>query len=72
MSKKITLNIGSHDFDINVEEVFAEYLITQMTKDFDFNGTNDIKVLLQSYVKKNHELFMQEEKINLLMQKLSL
>lgn len=64
MSKKLGLNIGGRRFDVDVEDNFALFLERQMRKDFNVEGNNDLKVLLQAYVRKNHELFLQEQKIN--------
>ena len=63
MSKKIGLLIGGRRFDVDVEDKFAFFLQAQMSKDFNVDGNNDIKLLLQAYVRKNHELFMQEQEV---------
>ncbi|QOP44255.1 hypothetical protein FJR45_09990 [Sulfurimonas sediminis] len=63
MSKKIGLHIGGRRFDVDVEDKFANFLHTQMSKDFNMEGNNDIKVLLQAYVRKNHELYVQNQKV---------
>ncbi|MDD5157276.1 hypothetical protein [Sulfurimonas sp.] len=64
MSKKLGLNIGGRRFDVDVEDNFAIFLERQMRKDFNMEGNNDLKILLQAYVRKNHELFLQEQRIN--------
>lgn len=64
MSKKLGLNIGGRRFDVDVEDNFALFLEKQMRKDFNVEGNNELKILLQAYVRKNHELFLQEQKIN--------
>ena len=70
MSKKIGLNIGGRRFDVDVEDSFASFLQQQMSKDFNIDGNNDLKVLLQAYVRKNQELFLQEKKIEEIVKKL--
>lgn len=70
MSKKIGLHIGGRRFDVDVEGSFAVFLEKQMAIDFNVEGNNDLKVLLQSYVRKNHELFVQEEKMQKLLKEL--
>jgi hypothetical protein len=70
MSKKIGLHIGGRRFDVDVEENFATFLSAQMTKDFNIDGNNDLKLLLQAYVRKNHELFLQEKKHQDLLEKI--
>ncbi|QOY51508.1 hypothetical protein [Candidatus Sulfurimonas baltica] len=69
MSVKIGLNIGGRHFDVDVEEEFSLFLKQEMAKDFNINGNNDLKVLLQSYVRKNHELFTQEQKMKEIIKK---
>ncbi|QSZ42514.1 hypothetical protein GJV85_10465 [Sulfurimonas aquatica] len=63
MSRKIGLHIGGRRFDVDVADDFAKFLEKEMTKDFNFEGNNDIKIVLQSYVRKAHELYTQEQKI---------
>jgi len=63
MSKKIGLYIGGRRFDVDVEDQFAEFLQEQIAKDFNIDGNNDLKTLLQAYVRNNHELYIQNQKI---------
>ena len=70
MSKKIGLHIGGRRFDVDVEENFAKFLEREMAKDFNVEGNNDLKVLLQAYVRKSHEIYMQEQKMEELLQKI--
>ncbi|HEY9203405.1 hypothetical protein [Sulfurimonas sp.] len=70
MSKKLGLNIGGRRFDVDVEDSFAIFLQEQMRKDFNIEGNNDLKTLLQAYVRKNHELFLQEQRIEEITKKL--
>lgn len=70
MGKKLGLNIGGRRFDVDVEESFAIFLQEQMRKDFNVEGNNDLKTLLQAYVRKNHELFLQEQRIEEITKKL--
>ena len=70
MSKNIGLHIGGRRFDVDVEDNFAAFLEHQMAKDFNIDGNNDLKVLLQAYVRKNHELFIQEQKIEQIIKKI--
>lgn len=73
MNKKITFTISGRKFDVDVgsDIEFASFLSYQMTKDLNVNGNNDLKALLQAYVKKNHDLFLQEKEIKRIVQKLS-
>jgi len=70
MSIKIGLHIGGRRFDVDVEEEFAKFLELQMQKDFNMEGNNDLKALLQAYVRKNHELYMQNHKIEEIVEKI--
>ena len=72
MSKQIGLHIGGRRFDVDVEDDFAKFLTKQMSQDFKLEGNNDVKVLLQAYVRKNHHLYMQEKKIEEILQKIQL
>ncbi|MDA3945840.1 MAG: hypothetical protein PF439_04065 [Helicobacteraceae bacterium] len=63
MSKKVSLTVNGSRFDIELEEAFAKYLTKQMSQDFNTEGNNDAKTLLYAYVRKNAELFRQEEEI---------
>jgi len=46
-------------YDIDVEEDFARFLTLQMKQYFNFEGNNDLKLLLQAYVRKNFALYEQ-------------
>jgi len=70
MSKKIGLHIGGRRFDVDVEEKFALFLEKEMADDFNMDGSNDLKTLLQAYIRKNHELYLQNKKIDELLEKL--
>lgn len=71
MTKKITLTINGSRFDIDVDAVFAEYLEEVMSKDFNIEGNNGFKTLLQAYVRKNYELYEQEQEISRLLEKIN-
>ena len=64
MSKKITITINSSRFDIDLEDSFARYIEKDLEDKFNINGNNDIKTLLQAYVKKSYELFEAEEMLS--------
>lgn len=69
MSKKIGLHIGGRRFDVDVEDDFAVFLEQNMAKDFNRDGNNDLKKMLHAYVKKTHELFLQEKEIEKILRK---
>jgi len=70
MTKKIGLHIGGRRFDVDVDDEFADFLERNMSKDFNIEGNNDLKLLLQAYVRKNHELYVQEKKVAEIMKKM--
>lgn len=70
MSKKIALHVAGRRFDVDVEDNFGMFLTAQMSKDFNVEGNNDIKILLQAYVRKNHELFLQNQEIEKILKKI--
>jgi len=63
MSKKIGLHINGRRFDVDVEDDFALFLQKEMAKDFNIDGNNNLKKMLHAYVKKTHELYLQEKEI---------
>ena len=64
MSKKITLTVNGSRFDIDLEESFAKFIEKDLEEKFNIHGNNDIKTLLQAYVKKNYELFEAEQMLS--------
>ena len=66
MKTKVTLTLNAKRYDIDVEDDFAQFLVEQMKQDFDFHGNNDLKLLLQAYVRKNFTLYQQEKQIDTL------
>lgn len=70
MKTKITLTLNAKRYDIDVEDDFARFLSEQMKSDFEFYGNNDIKLLLQAYVRKSFALYEQEKEITTLIDRL--
>jgi len=71
MSKKITLSINGSRFDIDLEDGFATYMERELEEHFNVLGNNDVKILLQAYIKKNYEYFESKEKLEQLANKLN-
>ncbi|MDQ7043189.1 MAG: hypothetical protein Q9M34_06620 [Sulfurimonas sp.] len=69
MSKKIGLYIGGRRFDIDVDDEFAEFLELQMESDFNIEGNNELKSVMQAYVRKNYELYKQNKDIKTILDK---
>lgn len=70
MSKKVTLTVNGSRFDIDLEDSFASFIQKDLEENFNIHGNNDIKTLLQSYVKKNYELYEMRKSLLNLMKKL--
>jgi hypothetical protein len=70
MSKKIGLYIGGRRFDVEVDDTFAEFLEDQMAKDFNIEGNNELKTVMQAYVRKNYELYKQNKEVNIILEKI--
>ena len=62
MSKKISLTVNGSRFDIDLEDDFADYLNAKLKRDFSMDSNNELKKLLQAYVRRSHDLFEQEKK----------
>ncbi len=69
MSKKLGLHIGGRRFDVDVDDEFAPFLQQQMSNDFNVDGNNDLKTLLQAYVRKSYDLYTQEAEIKKVIKK---
>jgi len=70
MSKKFSLTVNAKRYDIDIDEKFAPFLEKQMQSDFNVNGNNDLKLLLQAYVRKSYSLYEEEIKLEQLLEKL--
>ncbi len=71
MAKKISLTFNAKRYDIDIDEEFAPFLEKQMRNDFNVEGNNDLKLLLQAYVQKSYALYQDEKKILSLLKKLN-
>jgi hypothetical protein len=71
VTTKVSITLNAKRYDIDVEEDFARFLTAQMGEDFNVGGNNDIKLLLQAYVRKNFALYQQEKQITQLSERLS-
>jgi len=60
---KVSLTLNTRRYDIDVEEGFSRFLNAKMEGDFDISGNNDLKLLLEAYVRTNFALYEQEKKI---------
>jgi len=70
MRKTVSIIVNGTNYNIELELEFARYLEMQIEQDFNVDGNNDAKTFLYAYVRKNAELFKQEEEISKLFQML--
>lgn len=70
MTTKLSLTLNAKRYDIDVESDFARFLSAQMGEDFNMTGNNDLKQLLQAYVRRSFALYEQEKQISALIDKL--
>ncbi|MEA3228529.1 MAG: hypothetical protein U9P38_05575 [Campylobacterota bacterium] len=71
MSTKLGLHIGGRRFDVNVDDDFAPHLQEELKKDFNIDGNNELQLVLRSYIRKTHEIFLMEKDMNKLLRKLN-
>jgi len=69
MGIKIGLDIESRRFNVDVQEDFADFLQDQMEQDFYVEGKNEVQKVLQAYVRKTHDLYELEKKMQKLLEK---
>ncbi len=69
MSRKISFMVDGKKFDLNIEDEFAPFLQKQMTYDLNVDGNNDVKKVLEAYIRKTYELFLKERKIEEILKK---
>lgn len=72
VGKKISLTIGGSRFDIDLEEKFATYLEKELAKSLELEKNNEIKTLLQAYVKKNYELYTMNNSVEKVINKFTI
>lgn len=70
MNVKVSLTLNAKRYDIDVEEDFAHFLTGHMQHDFHIDGNNDLRALLQAYVRSNFALYTQEKEISALVEKI--
>lgn len=72
MKVKVSLTLNAKKYDIDVEEDFAHFLTGHMENDFEIDGNNDLRVLLQAYIRNSFTLYSQEKEITALVEKLQI
>ena len=69
--KRVSIVIGGKRYTITLEEPFAEFVEKELEDIFDMSKNNDTKLLLQAFLSKQIECLELEQKINELINKLS-
>ncbi len=69
MSKKISFMVDGKKFDLNIEDEFAPFLQKQMHNDLNVEGNNDVKKVLEAYIRKTYELYLKEKKVEEILKK---
>lgn len=69
--KKIAFEINGWNYKISVEDTFATYLQSEISKDFSLNTPDSRKAIIHAYIKAKYELFEQEQEINKIIESMS-
>jgi len=69
--KRVSIVIGGKRYSITLEEPFADLVEKELEEIFDMGKNNDTKLLLQAFLSKQIECLELEQKINELINKLS-
>lgn len=72
MLTQISVTINNKRFALSLEEEFAAFLQDSLAKDLNIEGNNDIKHILQAYIRAKHDLYTYETKCNELIKKLDM
>lgn len=60
---KISLKVGGSSFNIDLEEEFAKSLKPELDYIFKQDSNNEIKVLLEAFIKKSYDLYTLKKEI---------
>ena len=69
MNRKISFMVDGKKFDLNIDEQFAPFLQKQMSLDLNVDGNNEVKKVLEAYIRKTYELYLKEKKIEDILKK---
>jgi len=70
MLTQISITINNKHFALSLERDFANFLQGSLMKDLNIDGNNDIKHILQAYIRAKHDLYIYETKCSELIEKL--
>lgn len=71
MTKKISLRFANTSFDMELDRAFAKSLEPELETLFNAQGNNDVKHLLEAYIKKSYEVYSLKQTIKQNIEKLS-
>ena len=68
--EKLCIKINSKQYDIDAKGEFKEFLHHSILNDFNLDTNNDVKKLLNAYLKNSYKLYKMEQELLDLDQKL--
>ena len=60
MLTQISITINNKHFALSLENDFANFLQNSLTEDLNIDGNNDVKQILQAYVRAKYELYIHQ------------
>ena len=69
--QQVAFEINGWKYNISVENNFATYLQSEISKDFSLDTPDSRKAIIHAYIKAKHELFEQEQEINKIIKSMS-
>lgn len=70
MLTQISITINNKHFSLSLDKEFANFLQNSLVQDLNIDGNNDIKNVLQAYIRAKHDIYTYETKCNELVKKL--
>jgi hypothetical protein len=64
--KKVTLKVERREYDLNLKDEIAHFIMTHLSNDFHDRENLKVKELLVAYIRKSIELKEAEDKLALL------
>lgn len=68
---KLTVSIGSKDFDITLDDDFSKYFEKNFKETFGDKNNIETKELLWAYVQKSYDEYLQKEEYKKLIDKIN-
>ena len=67
---KVTVSVGSKDFDITLDEEFAKFFEKEFKETFDEKNTIETKELLYAYVQKSYDEYLAKIEYEMMVNKI--